>query len=89
MDLQQQFLFCSVTTGDAGTDASVTNTATSSAAVFNFTIPRGAEGTNGTNGTNGTDGSDGADNSSAGAQGPAGTAATMQFRNCYCRSSRF
>lgn len=32
------------TTGNAGTNASVTNSGTSSAAVFNFTIPRGANG---------------------------------------------
>ena len=63
----------SVTTGNAGTDASVTNTGTSSAAVFNFTIPRGADGTNGTNGTDGSDGADGA----TGPQGPAGNAATI------------
>lgn len=41
------------TTGLAGTSASVTNSGTSAAAVFNFTIPRGQDGTNGTNGTNG------------------------------------
>ena len=35
-----------VTTGAAGTNASVTNSGTSSAAVFNFTIPRGADGNN-------------------------------------------
>lgn len=40
----------STTTGAAGTSASVTNSGTSSAAVFNFTIPKGADGTNGTNG---------------------------------------
>lgn len=32
------------TTGEAGTNASVTNSGTSSAAVLNFTIPRGAQG---------------------------------------------
>ena len=64
------------TTGNAGTNASVTNTGTSSAAVFNFTIPRGADGTNGTNGTNGSDGADGA-TGATGAQGPAGNAATI------------
>lgn len=36
------------TTGAAGTSASVTNVGTSSAAVFNFTIPQGAQGANGT-----------------------------------------
>lgn len=33
-----------VTTGNAGTNASVTNSGTTSAAVFNFVIPRGADG---------------------------------------------
>jgi hypothetical protein len=37
------------TTGSAGTNASVTNSGTSSAAVFNFTIPRGATGAAGPN----------------------------------------
>lgn len=36
-----------VTTGEAGTSATVTNSGTSSAAVFNFTIPRGAAGSDG------------------------------------------
>ena len=49
-----------ITTGLAGTEASVTNSGTSSAAVFDFVIPRGDAGTNGTNGTNGNDGEDGA-----------------------------
>jgi len=41
-----------ITTGLAGTEASVTNSGTSSAAVFDFVIPRGDPGTPGTNGTN-------------------------------------
>ena len=41
------------TTGAAGTSASVTNSGTSSAATFNFTIPQGTAGTNGTNGKDG------------------------------------
>ena len=45
-----------VTTGAPGTQASVTNSGTTSAAVFDFTIPRGADGTNGTNGVDGDDG---------------------------------
>ena len=49
-----------ITTGLAGTEASVTNSGTSSAAVFDFVIPRGDAGTNGNNGTNGNDGEDGA-----------------------------
>jgi hypothetical protein len=45
-----------VTTGAAGSSASVTNAGNSSAAVFNFTIPRGDSGTAGANGINGTNG---------------------------------
>ena len=37
----------SVITGNAGTSVSVTNSGTSSAAVLNFTIPRGADGSGG------------------------------------------
>ena len=40
-----------VTTGNAGTNASVTNSGTSSAAVFDFTIPRGQTGATGSRGT--------------------------------------
>ena len=43
-------------TGNPGTSASVTNSGTSSAAVFNFVIPRGADGQNGTNGQDGAPG---------------------------------
>lgn len=39
-----------VTTGAAGTNASVNNSGTSSAAVFDFTIPRGADGQTGATG---------------------------------------
>ena len=49
----------STTTGNAGTNASVTNSGTSSAAVFNFTIPRGATGDTGPAGADGADGADG------------------------------
>ena len=49
------------TTGAAGTNASVTNSGTDQKAVFNFTIPRGADGVDGTDGTDGTDGIDGTD----------------------------
>lgn len=48
------------TTGDAGTNASVVNTGTSSAAVLNFTIPRGAQGIQGIQGEPGVAGVDGA-----------------------------
>lgn len=44
----------SVTTGAAGTSASVVNSGTSSAAVFDFTIPKGDKGDTGNNGTNAT-----------------------------------
>jgi hypothetical protein len=44
------------TTGAAGTDASVVNAGTTSAAVFNFTIPRGNTGATGAAGSDGTDG---------------------------------
>ena len=54
-----------ITTGLAGTEASVTNSGTSSAAVFDFVIPRGDAGTNGTNGTNGANGEDGEDGAAA------------------------
>lgn len=43
----------STTTGQAGTSASVTNSGTSSAAILDFVIPRGADGADGTDGTNG------------------------------------
>ena len=59
-----------VTTGEAGTSAAVTNSGTSGAAVFNFTIPRGATGAKGDKGDKGDTGPAGAD----GAQGPAGAA---------------
>lgn len=42
------------TTGNPGTNASVTNSGTSSAAVFNFTIPKGAKGDPGDPGTPGS-----------------------------------
>ena len=46
----------STTTGDAGTNASVTNSGTSSAATFNFTIPKGDTGATGAAGSDGSDG---------------------------------
>ena len=49
------------TTGAAGTNALVTNSGTTSAAVFNFTVPQGAKGDKG-------------DRGDAGPQGPAGPA---------------
>ena len=47
------------TTGNPGTNASVTNSGTSSAAVLNFTIPRGATGDTGPAGADGIDGAPG------------------------------
>ena len=49
------------TTGAAGTSASVTNSGTTSAAVFNFTIPKGDQGIQGIPGNDGDDGAPGAD----------------------------
>lgn len=43
----------STTTGNPGTNASVTNSGTSSSAVFDFTIPRGADGQDGQDGQDG------------------------------------
>jgi len=47
------------TTGAAGSNASVTNSGTSSAAVFNFTIPQGAKGDIGNTGATGATGAKG------------------------------
>lgn len=44
------------TTGEAGTEASVTNSGTTSAAVLNFTIPKGAKGDKGDKGETGDTG---------------------------------
>lgn len=44
-----------VTTGEAGSDASVTNTGTSSAAVLDFVIPKGDKGDDGSGGSGGGD----------------------------------
>lgn len=49
-----------VTTGAAGTQASVVNAGTSGAAVLNFVIPQGAKGDDGAPGTDGSDGAPGA-----------------------------
>ena len=50
-----------VTTAPAGSDAAVTNSGTSSAAVLNFTIPQGATGPQGPAGVDGSPGPAGAD----------------------------
>jgi len=59
------------TTGDAGTDAAVTNVGTSEAAVFNFTIPRGDVGATGATGATGPEGPQGIQGET-GPQGPQG-----------------
>ena len=46
----------STTTGNPGTNASVTNSGTSSAAILDFTIPRGADGVDGQDGSDGAPG---------------------------------
>ena len=56
------------TTLDAGADATVTNSGTTSAAVFNFGIPKGAKGDKGDKGEKGDTGDTGA----TGPQGPQG-----------------
>jgi microcystin-dependent protein len=55
------------TTGTPGTPAAVTNTGTSAAAVFNFTVPAGVQGVQGPQGNPG----------STGGTGPPGAAATV------------
>ena len=62
------------TTGAAGTFASVSNTGTSSAAILNFTIPRGDTGAQGVQGPAGVAGSAGPQGAPgpSGPQGPAG-----------------
>lgn len=54
-----------VTTGEPGTEAAVTNAGTESAAVFNFVIPRGNTGATGATGSTGPTGA-------TGPQGPQG-----------------
>jgi|GEM_PF-1917345 len=60
-----------VTTGDAGTDAEVTNAGTSTEAVFNFTIPKGDTGAAGATGATGPQGPQG-ETGATGPQGPQG-----------------
>ena len=55
----------STTTGNAGTNASVTNSGSSSAATFNFTIPRGNTGATGAQGPTGATGATGANGTAA------------------------
>ena len=60
-----------VTTLEAGEDATVTNAGTTSAAVFNFGIPKGPKGDKGDQGEQGPQGEKG-DTGAQGPQGPAG-----------------
>ena len=64
-----------VSTGAAGSEAAVTNTGTPSAAVFNFTIPRGETGAQGIQGETGAAGKDGV-NGQDGADGKDGVTFT-------------
>lgn len=48
-----------VTTGEPGTPASVTNVGTENAAIFDFVIPKGADGADGEDGAPGADGAPG------------------------------
>nr|MDD5699128.1 hypothetical protein [Victivallaceae bacterium] len=48
-----------VTTGEAGSSASVSNSGTETAAIFDFTIPKGDTGAAGATGATGADGEDG------------------------------
>lgn len=63
-----------VTTGEAGTQATVTNTGTTSAAIFNFTIPKGDTGAQGPTGEQGPKGDTGSQGpkGDTGPQGPKG-----------------
>ena len=61
----------SVTTGEAGSQASVTNGGTENAAILNFVIPKGEKGDKGETGEQGPQGVKG-DKGETGAQGPAG-----------------
>lgn len=65
-----------VTTGAAGSQASVTNVGTENAAILNITIPRGDTGAQGVPGQNGVDGQDGAPGAD-GKDGAPGAAATV------------
>lgn len=67
----------STTTGNPGTNASVTNSGTSSAAVLNFTIPRGAAGQDGADGADGADGESATITVGTTTTLPAGSSATV------------
>jgi len=65
-----------VTTGAAGSQASVVNSGTSAAAIFDFTIPKGATGDKGVKGDTGAKGDKG-DKGDTGATGQRGSQAFM------------
>jgi hypothetical protein len=80
----------SVLTGDAGSSVSIVNSGTPTAAVFNFTIPRGATGSTGATGPQGLKGDTGdtgpqgstgltGSTGATGAAGAAGSAATISI----------
>jgi len=54
-----------VTTGNAGSSATVTNSGTTTAAILDFTIPKGDTGATGSQGIQGVAGNDGSDGTSA------------------------
>ena len=71
-----------VTTGNPGTQATITNVGTSNEAVFNFTIPQGAKGDTGATGPQGEQGIQGpqglkGDTGDTGPQGPKGDTGAM------------
>ncbi len=66
----------STTTGNAGTNAAVTNTGSNTAAVLNFTIPKGDTGSQGSQGSQGIQGVAGSDGND-GSNGSDGAAATI------------
>ena len=65
----------STTTGEAGTDASVTNSGTATDLILDFVIPRGADGIQGKDGEQGPQGPVGP----TGPQGPKGQDGTVEF----------
>lgn len=65
-----------VTTGSAGSNVSITNSGTSSEAIFNFVIPRGDTGATGATGATGPQGPTGA-TGATGATGPEGGTTTL------------
>ena len=67
----------STTTGNAGTNASVTNSGTSSAATLNFTIPKGDTGATGAAGSDGSDGAAATIAIGSVSTGAAGSSATV------------